>query len=124
MQNAAGSGFGFEHHDHNDTHQAVVTELVGLIEHVQSSLRLIEQAIVRETSPGSQENLGENPGENSRNVIVLDDVSPRYVKAGAALKACDANLGIALHSLLDSSTQRRGLSAYTARPPAFSIVGT
>ena len=32
MQNAAGSGFGFEHHDHNDTHQAVVTELVGLIE--------------------------------------------------------------------------------------------
>ena len=120
MQNAAGSGFGFEHHDHNDTHQAVVTELVGLIEHVQSSLRLIEQAIVRETSPGSQENLG----ENSRNVIVLDDVSPRYVKAGAALKACDANLGIALHSLRDSSTQRRGLSAYAARPPAFSIVGT
>jgi hypothetical protein len=32
----------------------------------------------------------------SADVIVLDDVTPRYVKAGAALKACDVDLGIAL----------------------------
>jgi hypothetical protein len=64
--------------------------------------------MVRETSPGSQ--------ENAANVIVLDDVSPRYVKATAALKACDANLGIALHSLLDSRTPRRGTSGYGEVP--------
>jgi hypothetical protein len=34
--------------------------------------------------------------------FVPDDVAPRYVKAGAALKACDAGLGIALYSLIDS----------------------
>ena len=58
------------------------------------SLRLIEQAIARETALGSQ--------EASANIIVLDDVTPPYVQATAALKACDANLAIALHSLLDS----------------------
>ena len=40
--------------------------------------------------------------EGSINIIVLDDVSPRYLKAGAALQACHVNLGIALRSLLDS----------------------
>jgi len=33
---------------------------------------------------------------------VLDDVTPPFVKAAEALKACDADLGIALRSLLDS----------------------
>jgi hypothetical protein len=33
---------------------------------------------------------------------VLDDVSPRYMKAAAALQACDTNLGAALHALMDS----------------------
>jgi hypothetical protein len=33
---------------------------------------------------------------------VLDDVSPRYQTAGAALQACHVNLGIALRSLLDA----------------------
>ena len=36
--------------------------------------------------------------ESSINIIVLDDVSPRYLKAGAALQACHVNLGIALRS--------------------------
>jgi len=34
---------------------------------------------------------------------VLDDISPRYIKADAALQACDVNLGVALRSLVDSS---------------------
>jgi hypothetical protein len=33
--------------------------------------------------------------ESSTNIIVLDDISPRYIKADAALQACDVNLGIA-----------------------------
>jgi len=56
-------------------------DLVCLVEHVQKSLRLIERTIAKEalpeTSPGSP--------ESSTNILVLDDVSPRYMKAAAAL---------------------------------------
>jgi hypothetical protein len=38
---------------------------------------------------------------------VLDDVTPPFVKATAALNACDANLAMALHSLLDSKALAR-----------------
>jgi hypothetical protein len=69
-----------------------VSDLVSLIGHVEASLRQVEQAIAREAPASSQE----------ANIIVLDDVTPPFVKAAAALKACDANLGIALRSLLVS----------------------
>ena len=99
MQNAAGDGVAQLPHDQNAAYRAVVSDLVSLIEHVQNSLRLIEQTIATETSPES------SPGspESSTNVIVLDDVSPRYMKAATALQACDVSLGTALRSLLDSS---------------------
>jgi hypothetical protein len=111
MQNAAADGVALAPYDQNGAFGAVVSDLVSLIAHVQTSLQLIEQAIAREQSPGSQ--------ESSANVIVLDDVSPRYMKANAALQACDANLGAALHFLLDSSD----IDAYAASPPPLSIVG-
>ena len=113
MQNAAGDGIAFGPDGQNDSYRSVVSDLVSLIEHVQASLRLIERTMVPETSPGGQ--------ENAANVVVLDDVSPRYVKAAAALKACDANLGIALDFLLDSRTSGRGASAYAEVAPALSI---
>ena len=91
-----GGGIAIEPDDRNDAYRSVVSDVVSLIEHVQASLRLIEQEIARETASGSQ--------DTSTNVIVLDDVTPPYVRATAALKACDANLAIALHSLLDSKT--------------------
>ena len=81
MQNAAGDNVARAPHDRNDVYRAVVSALVSLVEHVQKSLRLIEQTIARETLPGSP--------ESSANIIVLDDVSARYMKAGAALHACD-----------------------------------
>lgn len=111
MQNAAADGVERAPHDRNDAYCAVVSDLVNLIEHVQASLRLIEQAIARETSLGSQ--------ESSTNVIVLNDVSPRYMKATAALQVCDSSLGAALHSLADSSD----IGAYAATTPALSTVG-
>ena len=55
MQNAAGDGVEMAPCDRNDTYRAVVSDLVGLIEHVQASLRLIERAIAAETSLGNQE---------------------------------------------------------------------
>ena len=97
MRNAAGDGVAQAPHDQNAAYRAVVSDLVSLVEHVQNSLRLIEQTIARETSP---ETPSGSP-ESSTNIIVLDDVSPRYMKSAAALQACDVNLGIALHSLLE-----------------------
>jgi hypothetical protein len=113
MQIATGDGIELGPDGQNVSYRSIVSDLVSLIEHVQASLRLIEQTMVRETSPGGQ--------ENAANVVVLDNVSPRYAKATAALKACDANLGIALHVLLDSRTSGRGTSAYAEVTPALSI---
>jgi hypothetical protein len=50
---------------------------------------------------------------------VLDDVSPRYLKAATALQACDVNLGIALRSLLDTGDS----DPDTAGLPALSVIG-
>lgn len=108
MQNAAADGGELAPEDRNGAYRAVVSDLVSLIEHVQTSLRLIELAIAREQSLSSQ--------ESSAEVIVLDDVSPRYMKAAAALQTCDANLGAALHSLLDPDD----IDAYAATAPTFS----
>ena len=115
MRNAAGDGVAQAPHDPNAAHRAVVSDLVSLVEHVQNSLRLIEQTIARETSPET------TPGspESSTNIIVLDDVSPRYMKAASALQACDVSLGIALRSLLDSSDS----DPCAASLPALSIIG-
>jgi hypothetical protein len=114
MQNPQGRGIAIEPEDRDDAYRSVVSDVISLIEHVQASLRLIEQEIARETASGSQ--------ETSTNVIVLDDVTPPYVRATAALKACDANLAIALHSLLDSKTPEHGTGDYAWSPPALSIV--
>jgi hypothetical protein len=111
MQNAAGDGIEIQPDDRNDAYRSVVSDLVSLIEHVQASLKLIESAIARETSLADQ--------DASPNVIVLDDVTPRYAKASAALKACDADLGISLHFLLDSRASKRGAHEFAGTRPAF-----
>jgi len=98
-------------HDPNDAYRAVVSDLVSLIEHVRSSLRLIERAIACDASVAGQ--------ESSANVIVLDDVSPRYMKAAAVLQACDADLGDALRSLTGSGKA----DAYGVNAPVRSTVG-
>ncbi len=75
--------------DHN--YRSVVSDLVSLIEHMQASMRMLEAAIARELPLGGRE-----AGDN---VIVLDDITPCYVKANAVLQDCKAELGAALHSL-------------------------
>jgi hypothetical protein len=100
VQYAAGNDVTVE--DRNDAHRLIMSDMKSLIEHVQASLRMIESAIVRETSLGNE--------ETSANVIVPDDITPRYTKADAALRACDAGLGAALEFLLDSAAAERGLN--------------
>jgi hypothetical protein len=122
MQNVAQAA-----HDRNDAYRAVVSDLVSLVEHVQNSLRLIEQTIAKETLSETlpetwQETLQEtSPGspESSTNIIVLDDVSPRYIKAAAALQACDVNLGIALRSPRDSGDS----GSCASIPSALAVIG-
>lgn len=98
MQAAADGGVPGPCGDRNEGHHSIVSELVLLIEHVQAGMKQLEAAIARESVPGNQDAAG--------NVFVLDDVTPRYVKASAALNACNAGLGVALHHLLDARTPR------------------
>jgi len=101
--------------DRNDSHQSIVSELVSLIEHVQAGMKQLEAAIARESTPGNQDAAG--------NVFVLDDVTPRYVKANAALSACNAGLGVALHYMLDARAPRHQARDFAAgdRRPALLI---
>jgi hypothetical protein len=95
MQNAVGGNASSQFDDLN--YRSIVSDLVSLIEHVQAGIKLIESAIVQE-SPRDL--------EVAADIIVLDDVTPRYLKAGAALNTCNAGLGVALHVLLDANTSQ------------------
>ena len=92
--------------DRNDSNHAIVSQLISLIGHVQAGMKQLEAAIARESAPGNQDTAG--------NIYVLDDVTPRYVKANAALGACNAGLGVALHCLQDARAARHEASDFTA----------
>jgi hypothetical protein len=79
MQDVAGGGAADRPDDRDDVYGAVVADLVSLIERVQASLTMIESAVAAQASTALQ--------ELAANVVVLDDVTPRYLKAGAALRA-------------------------------------
>jgi len=78
---------------HNDpwceSYRSIVSELMCLIAHVEASIELIESATAREPAPV----------EVDAEFVVLDDVTPRYVKANAALESCRARLGVAVNVL-------------------------
>lgn len=112
MQLAAGGGRSDHPGRENDNYRAIVSDLLSLIEHVQASMALIESAIAEEPSLGNQ--------EIAPDLIELDDVTPRYVRANAALEACNAVLAVALHFLRDTMTSPRetGGSGDVDRQPA------
>jgi hypothetical protein len=103
MQKAAENSIATEAVDGNDAYQSIVSDLMCLIGQVQASLSRIETAIACETSLACTE-------AADSDIIVLDDVTPRYAKAGAALKACDADLGAALEFLLDAKAMQHRLN--------------
>lgn len=102
MKNAAADDVAACLDEGNDPYNAIVADLVALIGHVQASLRLIESAIAREAFLAEQ--------EAANNILVLDDVTPRYIAASTALRGCDAGLGAALDRLLDSEAPTRILN--------------
>src|SRR5258708_6644709 len=110
MQNAA-SDASTPAGDQNDSYKSIVSDLASLIAQVQASMMLIETAIAREAPLGKD--------ELSANVVLLDDVTPRYVKANAALNGCHASLGAALDFLMDTRTAKREaheLAKFDCRP--------
>jgi hypothetical protein len=110
MQNAA-SDASTPSGGQNDSYNSIVSDLVSLIAHVQASIKQIETVIAAEAPLGDQ--------EISADVVVLDDVTPRYVKAGAALNTCHAGLGVALHFLMDGGMvtgEASHFAAYDRRP--------
>ena len=94
MQNPAGGGASAQSDRLDDSCRPIVSDLVSLIEQVQASMKRIEAAIAEETPFANH--------DAAANVVVLDDVTPRYLKASAALSACNAGLGVALHFVLDN----------------------
>jgi hypothetical protein len=104
MQNAAGGGASVQSSSRNDNYNSIVSDLVSLIARVQTSMGLIESAIAREAPLGNR--------EISVNLVVLDDVTPGYLKANAALNSCHAGLGLALHFLMDAEASKHQPNEY------------
>ena len=85
MQTAAGS----DRPDiENHNYRLVILDLITLAERIEASMKRLERAIAAEMPRG-------NPDVHD-NVFVLDDVTPCYAKASAALRACHVALGEAL----------------------------
>jgi hypothetical protein len=93
MQTAAGSD---TPEIENPDHRSVLSELLALAERIEASMKLLEQAISSETTCSDP--------EIRDSVFVLDDVTPCYARAGAALLACQIGLGEALHLIRDIPT--------------------
>ena len=100
MQDVMGSGTAVKSDDRDDIYRSVVADLAGLLERIHASLELVDQAIVVEMSAG-KEDIGAD-------VVVLDDITPGYVRASTALQACEASLGVALHLLQEPMTMGAG----------------
>ena len=107
MQNAA-DHISVQSDKRGDNHNSIISNLGSLVEQVRANMELIESAIASEASPGNQ--------EMTADIAVLDDVTPRYVKANAALSACNAGLGVALHLLRDIRTSKLEAAATGSRP--------
>ena len=89
-----------------DTPPLVATPAVESRELIAADLRLliaqIETSMRRIAAAMDQEHTGDPEG--SADVFILDDVTPRYASASAALGACRAGLRQALQCLSESNS--------------------
>jgi hypothetical protein len=90
MRNAAGIVISARSEDRNDSHASIVSSLVSLITRIRQTEALIESAIMRDAAVADQ--------EIAATIAVLDDVTPGYMMARAALNSCEADLELALQS--------------------------
>jgi hypothetical protein len=90
MQNPAGNVALLIDRRQIDGCRSIISDIMSLIERVEGSAALVEAAL--EASGGE---------DNAGNMVVLDDLTPRYALADAALKTCNATLREALDVLMD-----------------------
>ena len=76
-----------------DSRQLIAAELRSLIARIEISMRLIDAAMEPEDDTAIA---------SSTEIVVLDDITPRYATASAALNTCRAELGHALQYLSGS----------------------
>ena len=81
-----------------DSRQLIAAELRSLIARVEISTRLIDA----EMKPDDVEPVYGSALSGSAEIVVLDDVTPRYATASAALNACRAELSRALEQMSES----------------------
>jgi hypothetical protein len=86
-----------------DSRPLIAAELRSLIARIDISMRLVDAAMqldddgaILSADAISSADLG------STEIVVLDDVTPRYATASAALNACRAELDRALQNLSES----------------------
>jgi len=79
----------------SESRELIAADLRSLIAQIETSMRRIAAAMDQEH--------GSDP-EGSAGVFLLDDVTPRYAIANAALNACLAGLGHALQCLSESGS--------------------
>ena len=79
--------------DRGEGFHVIVSDLASLIDRVQASMKLVETT--RAEQPAADAELAD--------VLVLDDVTPLYAQASAALDACNASLTAALQFLIQST---------------------
>jgi hypothetical protein len=106
MQNAADRA-SVRPGDLNDNYTAIISNLRSLVEQVSAVMALIELAISGEAATSHP--------DAAANLVVLDDVTPRYMRANAALSTCNAGLGVALHLVHDISNARQKTPGPNAR---------
>lgn len=87
MQNTRSGGTRLESTDRNGGYRMVVCDLAAVIGRVRTSLHLVESEIAR------------RPDAEEADIIVLDDVTPGFARAQAALRECEAGLNAALRLL-------------------------
>ncbi|TYL83197.1 hypothetical protein FXB40_46670 [Bradyrhizobium rifense] len=80
-----------------DSRQLIAAELRSLIARIEISVRLVDAAMEPEDDSAILSAIS-----GSTEIVVLDDVTPRYATVGAALNACRAELGNALQNLSES----------------------
>lgn len=80
-----------------DSRQLIAAELRSLITCIDISMRLIDAAMEPE-----HDNAIVDVVSGSTEIVVLDDITPRYATASAALNVCRAELGQALQKLSES----------------------
>ncbi|WP_426410369.1 hypothetical protein [Bradyrhizobium ganzhouense] len=82
-----------------DSRQLIAAELRSLIARIEISVRLIDAAMTSDDMEPEDDSAILGASLGSTEIVVLDDVTPRYATASAALNTCRAELGHALQKL-------------------------